>query len=263
MTDVQDCIQQVRDDLEAGIGHYMVAVASTLLDEGLPVAGISAFGAYDDDTQDEFGADVEGSVEFTGAFRRTMFGEGRDAGLLWCGVSGWCFFRVPEGSGQGLIESARWMGGGLTPEPGRVAAFFSEVQLDPDFAGSEDRPFYRAAHREPQALLERLAVFAPDDGASGPSSYEERFAGLRADAYRTRAVSALTAGQQEIVEVAFRRGELRALQAFLEYGEGTAPPGELRELSRRLASDVSLRARRGRAGVDEHCEAFIRASEQC
>ncbi|WP_406290401.1 hypothetical protein [Streptomyces sp. NBC_00209] len=262
MTDDQDDAQQVRDDLESAIGHYMTAVGSQLLDEGLPVAGISAYGAYDDDGQDDFGADVEGSVEFTCGFRRTEFGEGRDAGLLWCGVSGWCFFCIPEGSGQGLHESARWMGGGLTPDPGRVAAFFSDARLAPDFAGSGDRPFYRTSHTEPDALLERLAVFDADDGAAQPWDFAHRFASRRADAYGKRALSALTASEQDVVEVAVRRGELRALRTLLEYVEGSVPKGEAQELARRLASDLSLRARRGGRGVDEHCEAFVYASER-
>ncbi|MEW1891211.1 hypothetical protein ACGFR6_02250 [Streptomyces sp. NPDC048567] len=262
MTDDQEDAQQVRDDLESAIGHYMAVVASRLLDEGLPVAAISAYGAYDDESQDDFGADVEGSVEFTGGFCRASFGGGRDAGLLWCGVSGWCFFRIPEGSGQSLHESARWMGGGLTPEPGRVAAFFSEARLDPDFAGSEDRPFYRTSHTEPEELLERLAVFDTYEGAERFRDHERRFASRRADAYGKRVVSALAAREQEVVEMVFRSGELHALRTLLEYAEGAAPQGDARELARRLASDLSLRARHGRKDVDEHCAAFVYANER-
>lgn len=262
MTYEEDRAQQMRDDLEAAIGHYMVAVASNLLDEGLPVAAISSFGAYDDLSQDVFGGDVEGSVEFTRAFRRTAFGDGRDAGLLWCGVSGWCFFSIPEGSGRTLLQSARWMGGGLTPEPGRVAAFFSEVQLNADFAGSDERPFYRAPHTAPGALLKRLAVFDVDDGTAEAWHYDSRFACLRNDAYQKRAVAALTADKQEVVEVVLRSGELRALLAFLEYVEGSAPRDEARELSRKLGSDLLLRARDGRESLDQHREAFTFASEQ-
>ncbi|MFD5725059.1 hypothetical protein ACFWMT_03040 [Streptomyces sp. NPDC058368] len=260
--DQEDAQQQVRDDLESAIGHYMAVVASRLLDEGLPVAAISAYGAYDDESQDDFGADVEGSVEFTGGFCRASFGGGRDAGLLWCGVSGWCFFRIPEGSGQSLHESARWMGGGLTPEPGRVAAFFSEARLDPDFAGSEDRPFYRTSHTEPEELLERLAVFDTYEGAERFRDHERRFARRRADAYGKRVVSALAAPEQEVVEMVFRSGELHALRTLLEYAEGAAPQGDARELARRLASDLSLRARHGWKDVDEHCAAFVYANER-
>uniref|UniRef100_A0AAU2VJJ7 Uncharacterized protein n=1 Tax=Streptomyces sp. NBC_00008 TaxID=2903610 RepID=A0AAU2VJJ7_9ACTN len=253
--------QRMRDDLEAAIGHYMVAVAGRLLDEGLPVSSISSYGAYDDPTQDAFGADVEGSVEFTHAFRRKAFGAGRDAGLLWCGVSGWCFFCMPEGAGRTLMESARWMGGGLTPDPGRVAAFLSEVQLDAEFSGSDERPFYRAPHGDPRSLLQRLAVFDADSG-SAESSYDSRFECLRIDACQRRVVRALTAEKQEVVEVALRSGELQALLGFLEYVEGAAPQDDAREMARRLCSDLSLRARDGRESLDEHREALTFAEEQ-
>ncbi|MFJ4857844.1 hypothetical protein [Streptomyces sp. NPDC088730] len=258
----EDRAQRTRDDLEAAIGHYMVAVAGRLLDEGLPVSSISSYGAYDDLSQDAFGADVEGSVEFTDAFRRKVFGEGRDAGLLWCGVSGWCFFCIPEGTGRTLMDSARWMGGGLTPDPGRVAAFLSEVQLNAEFSGSEERPFYRAPHADPRSLLRRLAVFDPGSGSTESSDYGSRFDRLRIDACQTRVVSALTAGKQEVVEVALRSGELRAVLGFLEYVEAAAPQDDAREMARRLRSDLSLRARDGRDGLDEHREALTFAEEQ-
>ncbi|WP_371602328.1 hypothetical protein OG345_05460 [Streptomyces sp. NBC_01220] len=258
----EDRAQQMRDDLEAAIGDYMVAVAGRLLDEDLPVSSISSYGAYDDPGQDAFGADVEGSVEFTRAFRRKVFGEGRDAGLLWCGVSGWCFFSIPEGAGRTLMESARWMGGGLTPEPGRVAAFLSEIQLDSAFSGSDERPFYRAPHTDPKGLLQRLAVFDADRGSAESWGYDGRLAALRADACHRRAVSALTAEKQEIVEVALRSGELQALMRILEYVEGAAPRDDAREMARKLCSDLRLRAGSGLKGLDEHREALTYAKEQ-
>lgn len=61
------------------------------------------------------------------------------------------------------------MGGGLTPAPGRVAAFLSEVQLNAEFSGSDERPFYRAPHAEPKSLLQRLAVF--DDASRSAESW--------------------------------------------------------------------------------------------
>lgn len=262
MTFKEDRAQQMRDDLEAAIGHYMVAVANKLLGEGLPVASISSYGAYDDAGQDAFGGDVEGSVEFASAFRRRLFGDSRDAGLLWCGVSGWCFFCIPEESGQTLLQSARWMGGGLMPDPGRVAAFLSEVQLDADDAGSDERPFYRAPHRAPGALLQRLAVFDVDDETAESWDYESRFACLRNDAYQRRVVNALTADKQDVVEVALHSGELRALTELLEYVEGAAPRDDARELARRLSSDLSSRARDGRGSLHEHREAYTYACER-
>lgn len=240
----------------------MAAVAGVLLDEELPVASISAYGDFDDPSQDVFEGDVEGSVEFTRAFGRRILGDGGEAGLLWCGVSGWCFFHIPEGSGRALLESARWMGVGLTPEPRRVAAFVSEVQIDARDAGSGERPFYRAAHSEPDLLLERLTAFDTAGECAEPWSGDSRFACVRSTAWQRRAMDALTADNQEIVDVAFHSGELKALTGLLGYVEGDSPHEELRELARRLVRDLTLRARDGLQSVDEHREAFDYADER-
>ncbi|MFG2767574.1 hypothetical protein [Streptomyces rubiginosohelvolus] len=262
MTYTEDCAAELRGDLEAAIGGYMVAVAGVLLDEEVPVASISAYGDFDDPSQDDFAGDVEGSVEFADAFRRRLLGDGGDAGLLWCGVSGWCFFHIPEGSGRSLLETARWMGGGLTPEPRRVAAFLSEARLDARNAGSCERPFYRAPRSEPDALLMRLRAFDTSGECTEPWSGNSRFTCLRSSASQRHAVEALTAPGQEIVDVALHTGELRALTELLEYVEGDTPHAELRELARCLARDLALRARDGVESVDEHREAFDYAVER-
>ncbi|WP_406459483.1 hypothetical protein OG782_34705 [Streptomyces sp. NBC_00876] len=75
-------------------------------------------------------------------------------------------------------------------------------------------------------------------------------------------MSALTAEKQEVVEVALRSGELRALLEILEYVEGAAPRDDAREMARRICSDLSLMARDGREGLDEHREALTYAEEQ-
>ncbi|MFD3971913.1 hypothetical protein [Streptomyces cyaneofuscatus] len=258
----EDCSPPLRGALESVIGGYMTVVAEVLLAEEVPVAGVSAYGDVHDPSQDDFEGDVEGSVEFTAAFSRTLLGDGGETGLLWCGVSGWCFFHIPEGSGRSLLDSARWMGSGLTPAPVRVAAFLSEVRLDPREAGSAERPFYRAPHSEPDALLGRLEAFgAAGEGPElGPDDAVTR---LRSTACRRRAVEALTAEGQEIVDVALHTGELEALAGLLEYVEGATPDDALRELARRLARDLALRARDGVESVDEHREAFSYAEEQC
>lgn len=262
MTDTKDRAARLRSDLEAAIGGYMVVVAGVLLDEEVPVTSVSAYGDFDDLTQDAFEGDVEGSVEFAHAFRRRALGDGGEAGLLWCGVSGWCFFHIPEGSGRSLLDSARWMGGGLTPEPRRVAAFLSEVRLDARNAGSGERPFYRAPHSEPDVLLTRLRVFDTAGQCADPWTGDSRFACLRSSAHQRRAVEALTASGQEIVDVALHTGELKALTGLLEYVEGSTPHDELRELARHLARDLTLRARDGVESVDEHRNAFGYADEQ-
>ncbi|WP_404948614.1 hypothetical protein HFP70_20410 [Streptomyces sp. ARC14] len=257
-TDAEDCSPQLRGALESVIGGYMAAVAEVLLTEEVPVAGVSAYGDVHDPSQDDFAGDVEGSVEFTPAFGHRLLGDGGETGLLWCGVSGWCFFHIPEGSGRSLLDSARWMGSGLTPEPVRVAAFLSEVRLDPREAGSGERPFYRAPHSDPDVLLRRLEAFGTELGAGS----DDVVAGLRSTACRRRAVEALTAEDQEIVDVALHTGELEALAGLLEYAEGATPDNVLRELARRLARDLTLRARDGVDSVDEHREAFSYAEEQ-
>ncbi|WP_098898441.1 hypothetical protein [Streptomyces sp. st77] len=262
MTFTEDRATQVRSDLEAAIGGYMVVVAGALLDEDVPVASISAYGDFDDPSQDAFEGDVEGSVEFTHAFTRSFLGDGGDAGLLWCGVSGWSFFHIPESSGRSLLDSARWMGGGLTPEPGRVAAFLSEVRLDARNAGSGERPFYRAPHSEPEALLGRLGVLDTAGECVEPWSVDSRFTCLRSSACQRRAMEDLTTAGQEIVDVVLHTGELKALTGLLEYIEGDTPHDELRELARRLARDLTLRARDGVQSVDDHREAFTYADER-
>lgn len=261
MTYDQDGVQRLREELEDAIGHYMVAVSAELLQEGVPVAGVSAFGSYDDPSQADFDGDVEGSVEFTQAFQRRLTAGGGGAGLLWCGVSGWCLFRTPDGSGRGLMHAARWMGAGLLPDPARVAAFLSEVQMDPSAAGSAERPFYRSPRADPRALLARLRTVG-DEGAAEGAYFDQRFARVRAQACQERVLAALTEPEQELVEVVLHTGELDSLVGFLEYAEGAAPRPGARELARRLGSDLALRARDGRDSHQEHRTAFAYAVEQ-
>ncbi|MEV2246662.1 hypothetical protein [Streptomyces sp. NPDC049970] len=258
----QHSAQRLREELEDAIGHYMVAVAGKLLDEGLPVAGISAFGSYDDPSQADFDGDVEGSVEFTQAFQGRLSCEEGGAGLLWCGVSGWCLFRTPQGSARGLMASARWMGAGLLPAPARVAAFLSEARLDPSAAGSGERPFYRAPGSDPRALLTRLHGRGGDGAAAEEGDFVPRFASVRAEAYQEHVFRALTAPQQDTVDMVLHTGELESLVRFLEYVEGAAPRHEARELARRLGSDLVSRARDGRESCDEHRAAFGYAVER-
>ncbi|MFF4248537.1 hypothetical protein ACFYY2_29290 [Streptomyces sp. NPDC001822] len=261
MTYDQDGVQRLREELDDAIGHYMVAVSAVLLDEGLPVAGVSAFGSYDDPSQADFDGDVEGSVEFTQAFQRRLSAEEGGAGLLWCGVSGWCFFRTPHGSGRGLMHSARWMGAGLLPAPARVAAFLSEVRMDPSAAGSAERPFYRAPRAEPRALLARLREVGGGTAAE-EGYFDQRFASVRTEACQERVLAALTEPEQDLVEVVLHTGEIESLVRFLEFAEGAAPRPEARELARRLGSDLALRARDGRESHQEHRTAFAYAVER-
>ncbi|MFF2863064.1 hypothetical protein ACFVSX_24650 [Streptomyces rubiginosohelvolus] len=72
----------------------------------------------------------------------------------------------------------------------------------------------------------------------------------------------LTTAGQEIVDVALHTGELKALTGLLDYIEGGTSHDELRELARRLARDLILRARDGVQRVDDHREAFTYADER-
>ncbi|WP_330301271.1 hypothetical protein [Streptomyces sp. NBC_00503] len=220
------------DGYDAEIGHYLVAVAGQLLDDGLPVTAVHACGI----------ADVagEGVVEFSRAFR------GGEAGLHWSAASGWRFRRVPGGA-------ARWMGGGLVPPVDRVAAFMAAVLLDPAGAGSGEQPYFDA---ERDGLVERLRKHVPGGSVAAALDYEYRFHVVRSEAYRDRAVASLLQGGPQVVEVALRQGELRALVQLLEYADGAAAPTGAGALARRLAADLTGRAPAGRAGLDRHREAL-------
>ncbi|WP_328541072.1 hypothetical protein [Streptomyces sp. NBC_00344] len=83
MTDTEN----LKEDLESAIGHYVTAVAEKLLTEGLPVTSVHAYGAYDDATQKD-PDDVEGESTSPLLFstassleaRRGSFGRAHPAG---------------------------------------------------------------------------------------------------------------------------------------------------------------------------------------
>lgn len=257
----QDGVQRLREELDDAIGHYMVAVSVELLDEGLPVVGISAFGSYDDPSQADFDGDVEGSVEFTQAFQRRLTAEG--AVRAFCGAASRDgVSSVPPRLRTGTHALGPLDGRGPPLRtPARVAAFLSEVRLDPAAAGSAERPFYRAPRAEPQALLARLRGIG-DEAAAGGAYFDHRFASVRAEAYQERVLAALTEPEQDLVDLVLHTGELESLVRFLEYVEGAAPRPEARELARRLGSDLALRARDGRDSHQEHRTAIAYAVEQ-
>jgi len=83
------------------------------------------------------------------------------------------------------------MGDGLLPSPRRVAAFLDTVRLDPDQAGTEERPYYRQKGRDFPALLERLVPYVPGRAAvTHPPGV--RFTQAQATAYHHRVLASLT-----------------------------------------------------------------------
>ncbi|MCR8945124.1 DUF6292 family protein [Streptomyces sp. OUCMDZ-4982] len=246
--------------LKNAIGHYMTAVAEKLLSEGTPVSSVSASGRYDDDEgREKFHDDVEGGVNFNESFVRRLLPDA-EVGLHWSGTSGWCLWIMLKGragvSGS-FYDGARWLGAGLIPEPDRVAAFLSAVQLDPHSAGSGDRPFYRQPLQGLPDLCKRLQVHKRF--YYGNPSYDLRFDNARCGAYYDRAAEALTSGDDDVVTVPVRRSELAALLHLLEFAEGSSHKS-VRLFADYLAGDIAQR--RGELGsVHAHQRALTYAFE--
>ncbi|MEU1091461.1 hypothetical protein ACFYPN_31985 [Streptomyces sp. NPDC005576] len=245
------------DALNNAIGHYMTAVAEKMLAEGTPVSAVNAWGRYDDDEdREKYRNDVEGSVHLNDSFVRRFLPDA-EAGLHWSGTSGWCLWILPKGASGSFYDGARWLGAGLIPEPDRVAAFLSSLQLDPHTAGSADRPFYRHPLEDLPDLCERLRVHRRVE-YSNPS-YELRFNDARCGAYYDRTAQALTSGADDMVNVPVRRGELEALLHLLEFAEGSSHK-PVRLLADYLAEDIAKR--RGEGGsINEHRRALAYALE--
>ncbi|MGW6247897.1 hypothetical protein [Streptomyces roseolus] len=246
--------------LKNAIGHYATAVAEKLLAEGTPVSSVTAWGRYDDDEDRErHHNDVEGSINLNESFVRRFLPDA-EAGLHWSGTSGWCLWILPKGgagASGSFYDGARWLGAGLIPEPDRVAAFLSAVQLDPYSAGSADRPFYRQPLEDLSGLCERLQVHRRLY-YSNPS-YEVRFDNARCGAYYDRTARALTSGADDIVNVPVRRSELEALLHLLEFAEGSSSK-PVRLFADYLAGDIAQR--RGEGGsVNVHRRALMYAIE--
>ncbi|MFF3177977.1 hypothetical protein ACFVQ0_35760 [Streptomyces sp. NPDC057900] len=245
--------------LQNVIGHYMTAVAEKLLAEGTPVSSISTFARYDDEEQGKYHDDVEGGILLNGSFTRRWL-PNAETGLHWSATSGWCLWTILKdsaGGGGAFYDGARWLGAGLIPDPERVAAFLSSVQLDPQAAGSSDRPFYRQPLQDLPGLCDRLRTYQRIE--YGNPSYELRFEDARCGAYYDRMVRALTSGDDGIVNVPVRRSELEALLHLLEFAEGSSYK-PVRLFADRLAGDIARRVSEP-GSVNEHREALAYARE--
>jgi hypothetical protein len=247
----------LKDDLESSIGHYVTAVAGKLLDDGLPVTSIHAYGQYDDITQPDT-YDVEGGIVFGSAFQQRVFPDG-EAGLHWSATSGWCLFLIPD-SGGGLYNGARWLGAGLLPAPERVAAFVSSAQLDAHSTGSAERPFYRTAREGLHELLKRLEAFTPEGEFHG-HSYEYRFNSLQGQAYRRRVIDALLSGDDAIVDLPIRRSELQAVLHLLDYAEATSNTRGPEDFVAPVKADLAHRLGQGYGSAQDHRKVIEYAHE--
>ncbi|MGW3953679.1 hypothetical protein ACWEKM_22815 [Streptomyces sp. NPDC004752] len=252
----------LKGKLEAGIGHYMAAVAERLLTDGLPVTSLYAFAAYDERVIDD--NDIEGSIHFNKAFQVSLNGSA-ESFLHWVGTSGWCYRTIHHGPCVGsLSEHARWLSAGLLPSPDRVAAFVSAVRVDPDTAGSSERPYYRTSCDQLHELAAGFRRFAPGTQHTPLAhvNHEYRFVEAQGAAYRDRVLKALTSGDDRVLFLPIRNSELHALMDLLEYTEVIAPLTGPHDLAHSLAQDLTLRTPGDHRSVHRHGRARLLAVEQ-
>jgi hypothetical protein len=239
-------------------GHYLAAVAEYLLAEGVPVSEI---GVEPPSTEkDEKGravrfTEVSGTIGLTGDLCEALSGH-RDAWayLDWSGLCGWALER--EG------RESLWLGAGLVPAPGRVAAFLLAVQVHPEEAGSLDRPGYRDGTEDYDLLAGKLTEYLParSEELPGKRNYELKFKLAHRRAYEERiARELLDQGPDPVIELPVRRSELRALAHVLEYGEGLGGAGFgglMGALRRDLAGRVP-----GRADSADHSRSALQEAK--
>ncbi|MDN3026003.1 DUF6292 family protein [Streptomyces sp. S.PB5] len=245
----------LKDRLETEVGHYTVAVAERLLADGLPVISVYAYAAYDEHEIND--ADVEGSIHFSREFQSGLNGPA-ESFLHWVGTSGWCYRTIQDtASADSPGESARWLSAGLLPSPDRVAAFVSAIRVDPETAGSDERPFYRAACDQMYELTAGLSPYAPGPWHSPLAhvNYEYRFIEAQGSAYRDRVMKELVSGDDRVLFLPIRNSELHALRLLLDYTEAVAPVTGPYDLARSLAQDLSRRTPGDHRSVHEHCQA--------
>ncbi|MEU1298764.1 MULTISPECIES: hypothetical protein [Streptomyces] len=252
----------LKEKLEAGVGHYLAAVAERLLADGLPIMSLYAYAADDERLIDD--NDIEGSIHFQKAFQASLNGPA-ESFLHWVGTSGWCYRTIHHETGAGSpSEDARWLDAGLLPSPDRVAAFVSAVRVDPDTAGSSERPCYRTSGDHLHELAAGFTRFAP--GAQhtplAQTNHEYRFVEAQGAAYRDRVLKALASGDDRVLFLPIRHSELRALKDLLEYTEITAPLSGPHDVAHSLAQDLTLRTPGDHRSVQRHCRARLLAVEQ-
>ncbi|MDX3763989.1 DUF6292 family protein [Streptomyces sp. AK02-04a] len=233
--------RDLKNKLETRVGHYMAAVAERLLDDGLPVSSLYAYAAYDE--EEISGADVEGSIHFNRVFQLSLQGSA-ETFLHWLGTSGWCCRTIPDANGANPpSERTRWLRSGLLPSPERVAAFVSAIRVDPDTAGSDERPSYRASCDQLHEFEAKFRRYAPGPTHSplAHANYEYRFEEAQGRAYRDRVMKALRSGDDRILFLPIRNSELHALRHLLDYTEAIGPLTGPDDLAHSLAQDLCQR----------------------
>ncbi|WP_369228598.1 hypothetical protein AB5J52_49105 (plasmid) [Streptomyces sp. R39] len=244
------------------MGHYLAAVAERLLADGLSVSSLHAHAAYSEGEIDD--NDIEGSIQFNKDFQAGL-NESAESFLHWTGTSGWCYRTIRDMTGtDSSSEHARWLAAGLLPTPGRVAAFVSAVRVDPDAAGSDERPSYRSPCDQSHELAARLKSYAPgaEHTPFAHIGYEYRFAEAQGTAYRDRVLEALASGDDRLLFLPIRHCELHALRHLLDYAETIAPLTGPRDLARMLAQDLTRRTPGDHRSVHQHCQARSLAAQQ-
>ncbi|MEU2717706.1 hypothetical protein [Streptomyces sp. NPDC007205] len=252
--------RELKSKLESRVGHYMAAVAERLLSDGHPVSSLYAYAAYRED--EISGDDVEGSIHFNRAFQVSL-DRSSESFLHWHGRSGWCYRTIPEPTSTSYSsEYTRWLCAGLLPSPERVAAFVSAVRVAPDTAGSEERPFYRAACDQLHELTADFLRYAPGPSHSPLAhvNYEYRFVEAQGAAYRDRVLKALRSGDDRILFLPIRTSELHALRHLLDYTEAVGPLTGPDDLAHCLAQDLSHRIPGDHQSVHRYGEAHALAS---
>lgn len=199
-------------DFDHYVGHYAVAVARQALAEGLPVVDL-ALGEPEDIGKGR--EDGEAWMFFPDDFSSGL--GARECTLGWNEASGWYFQRE---SAKEPLER-RWLGHGLVPDPDRVAIFATTLQVNPDSAGSLERPFYRGPGRLEPELLERLKPYARTS-----DSYRKSFTRVRNRFFERRLATTLAADPPgEPSNLPLLPGEYAALELILEWIDGLVNAG--------------------------------------
>ncbi|MFE7169692.1 hypothetical protein [Streptomyces sp. NPDC057616] len=210
--------EQMSKTLAFHVEHYLIAVAEHLMARNVAIRRVYSCGPYTE--EGHVFPDVEGTLYYSKHFGQQLDDQG-GVDLHWSGTSGW---RLGSDDPETPDEDAHWMGTGLLPEPERVAAFLDTYRLNPEKAGSRERPYYRAEGRDFPALLQRLSAYLP-----ARTSFEYatgvRFSTARDKAYARRVLNVLTPpGKDPVVDVPLRAGELEALLQLLEYVQVSSAP---------------------------------------
>ncbi len=238
--DVAEPSNEELKDFDRYVGNYAVAVATQALADGLPVVDVIVGPPEDIGDGRE---DGEAWLFFPNDFNSGL--GARECTLGWNEASGWYFQREPA---ERSLER-RWLGHGLVPAPDRVAIFATTLQVNPDSAGSLERPFYRSKGRLEPELLERLKPYTiPKDS----SSYQELFTRARNRHFEHRLATTIAADPPGVpINLPLLPGEYAALELALEWLDGLVNHGyDQRGPLTAFARDIHKRRGADAADID-------------